>query len=88
VLVTGDSYCHVFRDLLIREINISVRDHWRDNQTTEMFADFLRDPELLSGVRVVVWVTSEHGMMRFKTIPSKIAATPSVRKQTGVQSNE
>jgi hypothetical protein len=74
VLLAGDSYSRVFRELLVRDVNMLVRTRWAPNQTTEMFADFLREPESLEGVRVVVWVTTEHRMLHFKPLPPAVQA--------------
>jgi hypothetical protein len=74
VLLIGNSYCTDFREQLIRELNMPIRTRISNNQTTEAFDDFLREPELLKGVKLVVWVTTEQHFTRFKPLPEPIAA--------------
>jgi hypothetical protein len=73
VLLIGHSYVRDFREQLIKELNLLIGTRSHDNQTTEAFADFLREPEILSHCRVVVWLTSEQHMTRFKPLPQAIA---------------
>ncbi len=74
VLLIGHSYCYNFREILTKEANLLLRTHLGDQHTTEAFADFLRDSSLLSGVRVVIWVTTEAHMTRFRPMPPPILA--------------
>jgi hypothetical protein len=75
VLVIGHSYVFKFREQLIRELNQLINTRWGDDQTTQQFADFLRDPSLLAHCRVVVWVTNEQHLPRFAKMPSQIMQT-------------
>jgi hypothetical protein len=75
VLLIGHSYLRHFRELLIRELNLLVNTNSSANGTTESFADFLRDPEILSHTRVVVWITTDSHMMDFKPMPPPVLAT-------------
>jgi hypothetical protein len=73
VLLIGNSYAKIFREQLVREMNMRVRCRIADAQTTEAFGDFLREPELLAGVRVVVWISSEQFFPRFKPLPGPVS---------------
>jgi hypothetical protein len=55
VLLIGNSYTPALHERLEGEMG-HVRCMWRGGHTVEMFADFLREPELLDGVRVVALV--------------------------------
>jgi hypothetical protein len=72
VLVIGHSYVPMFREQLVKELNLLVHTRAQDNQTTECFADFLREPELLAHTRVIVWITTDQHMMNFKPLPEPI----------------
>jgi SGNH hydrolase-like domain, acetyltransferase AlgX len=74
VLLMGNSFVQHFQEQLVREMNLKIRSRWSGGQTTEAFADFLRQPEALSGVRVVVWITTEQHMTHFKPLPPAILA--------------
>jgi hypothetical protein len=74
VLLLGHSYVPHFRERLVKELNLLVRTRWGPGQTTEGFADFQREPELLDGCRVLVWVTTEQHMSEFKPLPAAVAA--------------
>jgi hypothetical protein len=74
VLVIGNSYVRVFDDELARELNLRVRTLSNDNATSGFFNDFCRDPTVLSGVRVVVWVTTEHHLTLPNLMPAPITA--------------
>jgi hypothetical protein len=52
-----------------------IRTNWSSAQTTQAFADFLRDPDLLEGVRVVIWVTTEQHMTHFQPLPAAMRAS-------------
>jgi hypothetical protein len=73
VLLIGNSYAKIFREQLVREMNLRVRSRISDAQTTEAFGDFLREPDLLAGVRVVVWIASEQFFTRFQSLPGPIS---------------
>jgi hypothetical protein len=73
VMLIGDSFVNGFCDYLVDELNLPVSRHSGANQTTEAFADFLREPELLAHTRVVVWVMSGHDMTICKPLPESIA---------------
>jgi hypothetical protein len=72
VVVIGHSFVWYFREQLIKELNLIVEARAFPDQTTECFADFLRTPEALDHCRVLVWVTTEHHMTRFKPLPGPI----------------
>jgi hypothetical protein len=74
VLVMGHSYVNYFRDHLARALNMPVNVAWGDDRTTEAFADFLREPEMLARCRVVVWITTGHHMTCFHPLPAEVAA--------------
>jgi hypothetical protein len=73
VLLTGNSFTVNFREQLIKDINLLIRTSASGGRTTESFEDFLREPELLDGCRVVVWVTSWQFITEFKPLPPEIA---------------
>jgi hypothetical protein len=72
VLLIGNSYVPNFREQLIRQAGTLIRTHWRPAETTESFADFVREPEMLEGVRVVVWVTTNWHLTHFKPLPEEV----------------
>jgi hypothetical protein len=72
LLLIGNSYGFNFRELLMKETNLLLQSRLYNGMTTEVFADFLRAPEALDGVRVVVWVTTEQQMCRLKPMPDGI----------------
>ncbi len=77
VILIGNSYVANFREVLIQELNLLIRTNTAGGQTTESFADFLREPELLNNCRVVVWITTCQHLPEFKQLPPGIAATRS-----------
>jgi hypothetical protein len=76
VLVIGNSFVEHYVDQLAREMNMPSGARWGNHHTTEDFADFVRHPNTLAGVRVVVWVTTEHHLTCFKPLPAPIADAP------------
>jgi hypothetical protein len=74
VLVMGNSYVPVFQDQLAKELNLRIRTMSGENATSGFFNDFCRDPDLLSGVRVVVWVTTGHHLTMTNLMPAPITA--------------
>jgi hypothetical protein len=76
VFVVGNSYVTSFREILIREMNLRVRTSMAQGSTTEPVCDFLVFPEFLSGVRVVVWITTEQHMTHFKPLPAPFLSGP------------
>jgi hypothetical protein len=74
VRLIGHSYVPNFREQLIRELNQLISTDTSDDQTTESFINFLRDPELLAHCRVLVWITTEYHMTRFRPMPKPILA--------------
>jgi hypothetical protein len=72
VLVIGNSYADFFCEQLVNEMNLPVARRTGGHNTTEVFADFLREPELLDRARVVVWVVTEYHLTRFKPLPGPI----------------
>jgi hypothetical protein len=73
VLLTGNSFTVTFREQLIKDINLLIRTSTGNGRTTESFVDFLREPELLTDCRVVVWVTSWQVFTEFVPLPPEIA---------------
>jgi hypothetical protein len=74
ILLIGNSYARGFREHLVKELNLPINSRIHDGGTTEFFADFLREPELLSRCRVVVWVSTEQHMTHFLPLPAPVAA--------------
>jgi hypothetical protein len=74
VILMGHSYVQYFVDQLFKELNIRTQTYWSGNTTTQVFGDFLREPELLANCRVVVWITTEQHMTNFHPMPTPISA--------------
>jgi hypothetical protein len=72
VLVMGHSFVPKFREQLIKELNMLTHTRAFDHQTTESFADFLREPELLAHCRVLVWITTTQHMTWFQPLPPQV----------------
>jgi hypothetical protein len=72
VVVIGNCWVYHFREQLVKELNLLTANLEYDSQTTERFADFLRDPGLLEHCRVVVWITSDHNMSMFARMPDPV----------------
>jgi hypothetical protein len=72
VVVIGHSYAWCFGDQLVKELNLLINTRSTIHQTTEAFGDFLREPEALARCRVVVWVTTEQHLTKFKPMPKPI----------------
>jgi hypothetical protein len=72
VHVIGHSYVTEFREQLIKELNMLITTGSSDLQTTESFADFARMPQILEHCRVLVWITTDHHMTKFKPMPAPI----------------
>jgi hypothetical protein len=72
VLVIGGDLLQNFREQLVRELNMSVRSRRTARAPSEPFADFVREPELLTGVRVLVWITTEQQMAHYKALPAAV----------------
>jgi hypothetical protein len=53
-------------------LNLLPLYHLSSQQTTEAFADFLREPELLANAKVVVWIITEAHMTHFAPMPGPI----------------
>ena len=73
VLIIGNSYAFEFREQLTKELNLLIESRIGPDQTTESFADFLRQPELLAHCRVIVWLSSEQHLTRMKPLPRAIS---------------
>ncbi len=76
VVCIGDSYNAGFTDHLARELNVPVRNLSGGGFTTQRFRDFLRDPGLLRGARVVVWTVCYTNLEGPWTLPRPIAGPP------------
>jgi hypothetical protein len=72
VLLMGNSFVVNFREQLIKQMNLRVRTRWSGGQTTEGFSTLLREPEVLDGCRVAVWMTTEQQMAHFSIMPEPI----------------
>jgi len=72
VMVMGHSFVPKFREQLIKELNLLIYTRAFDHQTTESFADFLRDPELLAHCRVLVWICTTQHMTWFHPLPPQV----------------
>jgi hypothetical protein len=69
LLLIGNSFVPGFREELIHETKCLPRTHWVNDQTTDAFHDFLREPDLLAHCRVVIWVTTWPHMTHFRPLP-------------------
>jgi hypothetical protein len=81
VILMGNSFAQHFREQLVKEMNLLVSDHWRPASNTDMFTDFLRDPEALKHCKVVVWVASVRHLQDFKPLPDRIQSSPEVKER-------
>jgi hypothetical protein len=77
VMVIGNSYVPKFREQLIKELNLLTCTRAADHQSTQCFADFVRQPELLEHCRVIVWITTDQQMTQFYPLPPPVAAAQS-----------
>jgi hypothetical protein len=75
VMVIGHSFVPKFREQLIKELNLLTSTRASDHQTTESFADFLREPELLDHCQVIVWISTDGHMARFHPMPEPVMKT-------------
>jgi hypothetical protein len=74
VLLIGDSNCRCFEGVLACHLNRGFRSRWTDGASSEAFADFLREPQQLNGVRVVLWVAGWDHLTEPKPLPASILA--------------
>jgi hypothetical protein len=72
LLVVGHSFVPGFREQLIRELNMLFRTRWSRGHSTQCFGDFLRQPEMLDGVRVVVWLSDMQQFMSGEPMPAPV----------------
>jgi hypothetical protein len=72
VMFYGNCYAVNFTGMLIKEMNLLMRTRWAKSQTTEGFSAFLREPELLDGCRVFIWIVSEQHLPHFYRIQEPI----------------
>ena len=77
VIVIGDSYGIYYDGALSRDLNLVLDRRASGGQTTEAFADFLREPESLAAGKVVVWIASTPQLLGFKPLPAPILAAAS-----------
>jgi hypothetical protein len=68
IMLVGDSFAAGFREELMRATNLRLRTKRGDGNTSQWFTDFLRETDLLDGVRVVVWVQSEQHMANVRPL--------------------
>ena len=73
VLLIGNSFTRNFREVLVHELNLLVHADWSPGQTTEAFADLLREPERLDNRQVVIWISSLPAMAHLKPLPAAVA---------------
>jgi hypothetical protein len=66
VVLIGHSYLLYFREQFIREINQLIRTCPGRGASMGLFGDLLREPELLDGTQVLVWITTPEHMAQFK----------------------
>jgi hypothetical protein len=71
IMLIGDSFAAGFREELMRATNLRLRTRRGDGNTTQWFTDFLRETDLLDGVRVVVWVQSEQHLANLRPVPGQ-----------------
>jgi hypothetical protein len=74
VAVMGDSYCRHFDEFVALRLNRPIRGLWVEGTSTERFGDYLREPELLAGVRVLVWAAGWNHLTTMKPLPTPILA--------------
>jgi hypothetical protein len=74
VYLIGSSFADNFDRDLVAETNIIPRFGAAGNQTTESFCDFVREPERLDGVRVVLWVLGEWQLAYLQPLPPSIVS--------------
>jgi SGNH hydrolase-like domain, acetyltransferase AlgX len=74
VVVIGNSYMIRFREQLIKELNLLIQTRWRENATTDSFAEFIREPKSLESCRVMIWITTDQCIPWFRPLPAPIAA--------------
>jgi hypothetical protein len=51
------------------------RTWWSNASSTDSFDTFLREPKVLDGVRVIVWITASDSIFRFRFMPAPILET-------------
>jgi hypothetical protein len=83
VACIGDSYNGGFCELLGRELNLPLRNLAGGGHTTDVFKDCLRNPELLTDCRVVVWLVCNASLKSPWPLPQRIRETlePSAREK-------
>jgi hypothetical protein len=74
VLLIGDSFAMTgdFGPQLVLASNLQIRRDCSCAQMAQAFADFLREPESLRGVRVVVWVMEASNLAGCVTMPAAL----------------
>jgi hypothetical protein len=79
VVFIGDSYNCGLWERVGREINLPIHLLYRSGSTTEVFKDFVRDPDMLKDCKVVVWVVCNSGLQFSWSLPApvlKVSETP------------
>jgi hypothetical protein len=72
VVLIGNSFTELFAYAIVRDANLRCRSRWANGNTTEAFIGFLREPEVLDGVRVVIWVTADVHLDHFLRLPEPL----------------
>jgi hypothetical protein len=72
VVLIGNSFAVHFGDLLVRDANLRIRNRWGNGHTTDAFAGFVREPETLDGVKVVIWVTADQFRPSLRPLPDEV----------------
>jgi hypothetical protein len=72
VVLIGHSFVPNFREQLISQLNMLIRTYQSPGNTTGKFDDFLRSPEQLDGCKVIVWLTTEHHMTKFRRMAQPV----------------
>jgi hypothetical protein len=68
----GDSYNNGVFQLVWGKVNLQPHLVWRAGQTSHAFKDFLRDPGLLDGCRVVIWVNCNTALQHPWPLPQPV----------------
>jgi hypothetical protein len=73
VACIGDSYNFGFMELLAREINLPIRALPAGGHTSDVFKDCIRNPVLLEGCKVVIWLVCNSSLKNPWPLPKGIA---------------
>jgi len=62
IVFIGDSFNYGLHELVAKELNLPVTSKANGAQTTGAIADFVRDPSILTGRKVVIWVNCNNAI--------------------------